>query len=612
MRWWTAGGGRNGGPHGKHSEGHNGRDTKVSYRAQNRYGTAPKVILLLLMADTMADTFSLGLLDESHQKDIYLFHFTTSPSIAAENAIPKASAQSLKVVELVRDASIFLGVLSFPPSIDLDKLPIDTTIITVHREVDGMISEADAMPTLGDTRLEQAGGTYPLASWPLDAILKRLLEDNRWGPLDKRPKTEALQVIFEKAHKKSARVCELSGETFSPVLMHLVPFELGSGVYTALLDAIQDQANRSWQDAHIAMMLNAAPHNPANPIIGNVAVIPPSTIREWANSTVRRPLAHRDNGSINTPYNIQVGSASLHAASDDHNALLLGTTVCHTNCGLLVQSVIAAQPPVWVAPESSLFEYTRGLPADPHLPVAPTSLVDTYAAIRRFFIQSIVDAATLFQRYGTDSLYERSVEILSALKAEIKHRKDLQREREQKEIKHRKATKRQREQTEAKKKKDRDVYEMDVVDEMAEEEVETDEGKPKKKKKTSGRMKESDSGGTLSTSSSGGIDQSGLSMGARRCVADRARRHHFSNLSISLLIQSSRRRGRTKKNSPSMDVEMTLGATTLERLLMTADDLEYDEEDGWMPLSSKELLQQLFNVLDPGIEEVERFGKINA
>jgi hypothetical protein len=107
----------------------------------------------------MADTFSLGLLDESHQKDIYLFHFTTSPSIAAENAIPKASAQSLKVVELVRDASIFLGVLSFPPSIDLDKLPIDTTIITVHREVDGMISEADAMPTLGDTRLEQAGGT---------------------------------------------------------------------------------------------------------------------------------------------------------------------------------------------------------------------------------------------------------------------------------------------------------------------------------------------------------------------------------------------------------------------------------------------------------------------
>jgi hypothetical protein len=271
------------------------------------------------------------------------------------------------------------------------------------------------------------------------------------------------------------------------------------------------------------------------------------------------------------------------------------------------------------------------LPADPHLPVAPTSLVDTYAAIRRFFIQSIVDAATLFQRYGTGSLYERSVEILSALKAEIKHRKDLQREREQKEIKHRKATKRQREQTEAKKKKDRDVYEMDVVDEMAEEEVETDEGKPKKKKKTSGRMKgqtvsmkvtilililhfgiESDSGGTLSTSSSGGIDQSGLSMGARRCVADRARRHHFSNLSISLLIQSSRRRGRTKKNSPSMDVEMTLGATTLERLLMTADDLEYDEEDGWMPLSSKELLQQLFNVLDPGIEEVERFGKINA
>jgi hypothetical protein len=42
--------------------------------------------------------------------------------------------------------------------------------------------------------------------------------------------------------------CELSGETLALEMIHVVPFEMGSALFTALLDAVQRQADASWNN----------------------------------------------------------------------------------------------------------------------------------------------------------------------------------------------------------------------------------------------------------------------------------------------------------------------------------------------------------------------------
>jgi hypothetical protein len=109
-----------------------------------------------------ADVFILGLLNDNHQKDIFIYVVPIFPN-EQPHAVHPAAAASLKVIELVRDAGISLGVLSLPLAVHNAELPPDTVYLTAHREVDGpngtIVGQDDVMSTLGDLRLNNAGGT---------------------------------------------------------------------------------------------------------------------------------------------------------------------------------------------------------------------------------------------------------------------------------------------------------------------------------------------------------------------------------------------------------------------------------------------------------------------
>ncbi|KAJ6523584.1 hypothetical protein B0H19DRAFT_649761 [Mycena capillaripes] len=209
---------------------------------------------------------------------------------------------------------------------------------------------------------------------------------------DKRPDTRTLQKKFEETYNLDPHTCELSGDTLAVQIMHLVPPELGSGVFYELLHAVQTRATSHW--TIMGDILRKFPPNEAAPIIGNIALLPKNV----------NLVDEKAKGSINSAKNLGPGAASLHWVGDKHNGFSLSTT-----------------PPIWLDRADTCHSVTAFLKEVKHerLPKVKPMRISSVADRCRFIVRSLSDAAKLYLRFASPSLRSRINEITEKLKVEL-------------------------------------------------------------------------------------------------------------------------------------------------------------------------------------------------
>ncbi|KAJ7928769.1 hypothetical protein B0H13DRAFT_2544451 [Mycena leptocephala] len=239
---------------------------------------------------------------------------------ASERLHPSA-VKSLRVLEIIRLVSLFLGVLTFSLELPTDEIPSTATWISTHEQVQMLISDEDITKNLGDTCVADWTGRVLWlqihGQQPGDvhnSLVEQIIAKSSAIKFDKRPDTRALREKFQQDNDIDPLQCELSGDRRAVQIMHIIPLELGSGLFHELLNAVQTRAASHW--AVMGDQLHRYPHDPQNPIIGNAALLPKSADL----------IDSKAQGSINTAKNLGVAAASIHWVYDKNSGVLMSTT----------------------------------------------------------------------------------------------------------------------------------------------------------------------------------------------------------------------------------------------------------------------------------------------
>ncbi|KAJ6499713.1 hypothetical protein C8R47DRAFT_296644 [Mycena vitilis] len=537
--------------------------------------------------------FCIGQLDahDQPQRFLQIIHL---PMSTVPDRINAYAATSLKVVDCLRFASLFLGVLSFG---SVKGLSQEATWVTAHEQVHDdqkptkyRIEEENILEALDEQVVNswvnrviwlKVHGKQPRSLTDLaTAILSRTMATKS----DRRQDLDVLRRLFKSAYDRNAEVCELSGDPLATQMMHLVPFELGSGLFYEGEILGEDLMN----------------HVPTKPIIGQAALI---------NSTVGLCPTDATN-AINSAKNLFVASAALHYIGDKKHGLLLSTV-----------------PPVWLDRQNTVHSVTsfqRGV-VHPDLPVAAASPVTTPAEIERFFVQGFADAATMYMHFASPELRGNAETLFDNLKQNIREAKKHVVEEEAAEVQKNK-------DEEVKRKRKRNV--SDVGRHLPTRPEEDDDGEGKGGRELGGRERGEwedypvrqqggrpgggqdlagpvEEGPRISESSSGGVSESSsggsLSDGSVLSLT-RSDPYNLTDIEDSDL------------DTDHQEKKILLTTSTGQHawdLLTKIDDLIF-EEKAWDNISprmlapeSKVILQRLFNVMEPGEEEIRRLGTLH-
>jgi hypothetical protein len=91
--------------------------------------------------------FTIGLLDDHHQPKHHIFIF---PIDEAPERLHPSAVKSLRVLEIIRLVSLFLGVLTFSLELPTAQIPSTATWISTHEQVQTLINDEDITKNLGD------------------------------------------------------------------------------------------------------------------------------------------------------------------------------------------------------------------------------------------------------------------------------------------------------------------------------------------------------------------------------------------------------------------------------------------------------------------------------
>ncbi|KAJ6499707.1 hypothetical protein C8R47DRAFT_296616 [Mycena vitilis] len=283
--------------------------------------------------------FCIGQLDANHQPQRFL-HIVHLPMSTVPDRINAYAATSLKVVDCLRFASLFLGVLSFG---SVKGLSQEATWVTAHEQVHDdpnpskyRIEEENILEELDEQVVNswvnrviwlKVHGKQPRSLTDLaTAILLRTMATKS----DRRQDLDVLRRLFTSAYDRNAEVCELSGDPLATQMTHLVPFELGSGLFYEVLKVTKERVNQLWDSDGEILGEDRMNHVPTKPIIGQAALI---------NSTVGLCPAEPTN-VINSAKNLFVASAALHYVGDQKHGLLLSTVVCNLSQSRTVSTLL--------------------------------------------------------------------------------------------------------------------------------------------------------------------------------------------------------------------------------------------------------------------------------
>ncbi|KAF8211950.1 hypothetical protein K438DRAFT_1220474 [Mycena galopus ATCC 62051] len=365
------------------------------------------------------DSFTLALLSKDHAPVYPLFRF---PITEERGNLPSFVSKTLKILDVIRLAGLFFGVFSFPLDLETEKLPPLVTWISIHEDVSGVIQNTDITETLKNVSVNEWKGRTIWLRFrgkepeSLHSVAEGIIESLMQAKPDKRPNLETLRKQFTNDFDKPANICEFSGDALAVELMHIIPFELGSGLIYGILKAIRSRANTIW----VACEPQLAPFQTTEPIIGNVVLY---NELKWGAILKGGPVR-----TINKTPNFLVGSAVVHKVADEHHGVLFSTS-----------------PRLWLAETvtHTLTAFTKEVSNDLLPSATPLARVKSNNELTAFLISSLADAATLYLRYATETLQERLysvIERILATKDALKRKREREDEEEEEEWpKHKKA-----------------------------------------------------------------------------------------------------------------------------------------------------------------------------
>ncbi|KAJ6520370.1 hypothetical protein C8R45DRAFT_954923 [Mycena sanguinolenta] len=366
------------------------------------------------------DSFTLALLSKDHTPVYPLFRF---PITEEHGNLPLFASKTLKILDVVRLAGLFFGVFSFPLDLETEKLPPLVTWISVHEDVSGIIQNADIAKTLKNVSVNEWKGRTIWLRFrgkepeSLCSVADGVIQSLMQAPRDKRSNLEMLRKKFTIDFHKPANICEFTGDALAVELMHVIPYELGSGLLYGTLKAIQSRANTIW-DAYEHLL---APLHTNEPVIGNVVLY---NHEKWGTILSGGPVR-----TINNTSNFLVGSTVVHNVADKRHGVLFSTN-----------------PRLWLAETvtHSLTAFTKEVSHD-LLPSAMPLKTQVKSDSERtaFLISSLADAVTLYLNYATRRLKDQLrpvIERILAKKDALKRKREQEDEEEEGEhLKHKKA-----------------------------------------------------------------------------------------------------------------------------------------------------------------------------
>ncbi|KAJ7091134.1 hypothetical protein C8R44DRAFT_412804 [Mycena epipterygia] len=360
----------------------------------------------------------------------HIFIIPVFPS-SEPNCLHPSAARLLKVIDVIRLASLFLGVLSFSPYLHTKEMPAEAAWMTVHEEVvptnnENPVSEENVTALVGETcvsqwvnrvlwlrlRGKQPGlcsaspgwcfkkTNVPVSGTTIDDVARDIVARLSSTAPDLRADTWTLHDKFKATYRKDPLTCELSGDQLATEMMHIVPFELNSMVIYELLRAVKTRADKQWDVMPTELSEDARDHR--SPIIGNVALL---------NSSLDL-LDMGPSDAINAPRNLFVASSALHSINDKKHGLLLST-----------------DPPIWldsVNTVNSVASFTKEV-AHQNLPTAAPLLVRTVAERERYIVRWLADAATMYIRFASKNLQIRTQLLFTNIKKAIADQKQKRR-----------------------------------------------------------------------------------------------------------------------------------------------------------------------------------------
>ncbi|KAJ7040274.1 hypothetical protein C8F04DRAFT_1083008 [Mycena alexandri] len=354
-----------------------------------------------------ANAFGIGLLDKHERPVMLMFSFFMK---VYANRLHPAAASSLRIVDLIRLASLTLGVFSFDPHMTMNS---GATWATVHELVNSQLNPQCCFNTLGDKKVtEYMGKTLWISIKGQQHIGDRVLRQATLLGLDTRMSTSILQERFNKTYSNGLspgdpKICEFTGDGMAVDIMHILPFEVGSSVFSAVAFAMEERASKIWPS--VRDRIHESTHDPLHPIIGNIFLLNPrKPLIPRKNKSQEAEDGPRGSGCINLPVNLFIGSKTLHSVDAELHGLL--------------KSVI---PAVWLDAKETIYtpvSFTRETTLPRRDPPPKISVV-TFPQLARLVFLWLADAYNLYQRFRTLEFKEKIDAIQSEIKQDLEQLK---------------------------------------------------------------------------------------------------------------------------------------------------------------------------------------------
>ncbi|KAJ7204449.1 hypothetical protein GGX14DRAFT_647065 [Mycena pura] len=361
------------------------------------------------------NALTIAQLNQDHKPFRTLFCIPLNEDYKRNHSVPKShrlppfAASSLQILDVLRLASLFLGVLSFPDEFPTTNLGAysNMTWVTAHQDTEGVVEEEDITKNLGGVSVRdwsgrilwvRINGKQPgmlLFLSDVDETLRRILSYSlpAINPISILQLRRKISRDFEKELDK----CEFTGDRLGCEYMHVIPFELGSSVIYILLKAVESSANAIWGTFEESLRKL---YDTSSPTIGNVVLL---NQEKW--DTIQDPQ-----GKINITQNFLIASSTIHYVGDKRSGLLLST-----------------QPRLWLLEEAITQTYTAFTRevVDPCLPSAPTPRIETDAEVTAFLLWSLSDAVTLYRRFATKALTAEADKLVREFRTKLKEQKKI-------------------------------------------------------------------------------------------------------------------------------------------------------------------------------------------
>ncbi|KAJ7287198.1 hypothetical protein C8J57DRAFT_1653104 [Mycena rebaudengoi] len=341
--------------------------------------------------------FGIGRLDSNHEPTGIIFEVPLN----GPKAIHPSAKKSLLVLDIVRLAGVCLGVLGLPPGMPTNRMPSTVTWITLHGMVEQTIQENDITQTLKSSHLEdwidQTLWIHIRGKQPdtVEDLAERIVRSISIWDLEQRGSTNELKERFENDFGRSAKKCEFSGDLLATEIMHIMSVELGTGIFAELLRSVRTLADVYWDS--MDDQLEAFPHDPNNPVIGNVAMLQADLVLKPAKC-------------INSAKNLVIGARSVHYINDIKLGIFSSTT-----------------PPTWLVNADTCHSVVAFRATDrlshPDLPPFAVIPLDGYIDQERFVVRWLADAITLLSKFSTPLLNQQNEEFIAKIKLAARRRK---------------------------------------------------------------------------------------------------------------------------------------------------------------------------------------------